>query len=229
MKQQSYPRVNPIITGVTGMIGEGVLHECLNHELVDRILVLGRRPSGMSHPKLKEVITPDLSDLSSVKDEIQGYNACYFCAGVSSIGKNEEEYTRLTYDLTLGAAKSLLEVNPGMAFCYVSGMGTDSSEQGKLMWARVKGRTENALAKMPFGAVYNFRPGIIQPIKGLKNTLKAYKYLGWLMPVFSLFSKNAVVKLSDIGTAMINSVLYSYPKQILEPGDIKQCAKQPVK
>ena len=149
-------KIKAIITGVTGMVGEGVLHECLNHSEVESVLVISRKPCGVKHEKLKEIIHKDFSDLSSIEDQLAGYNACYFCAGVSSVGKKEDEYKRITYDLTLNFAKTLFKLNSDMTFCYVSGVGTDSTEKGKSMWARVKGKTENDLLKLGFKDAYMF-------------------------------------------------------------------------
>jgi uncharacterized protein YbjT (DUF2867 family) len=217
-------KIKPIITGVTGMIGEGVLYECLKHPNVEEVVVVTRKPTGISNPRMKEVVVKDFNDLSEVKDQLKGYDSCFFCAGVSSIGLNEEEYSKLTYDLTTNFARSLAELNPGMTFCYVSGAGTDSSEKGKSMWARVKGRTENAVARVPFKKVYNFRPGFIKPTKGLKNTLKLYTYLGWLYPVIKTISPNMGCSLTEIGQAMINSVLTGYDKTVIEVKDFIKLA-----
>ncbi|RYD86662.1 MAG: NAD-dependent epimerase/dehydratase family protein, partial [Sphingobacteriales bacterium] len=169
-------KLKVIVTGATGMVGEGVMHECLLHPDIAEVLIIKRRPAGFNHPKLKEIIHADLADISSLESQLTGYDACYFCAGVTSLGKNEEEYTKLTYDLTIGFAKTLAKVDPDMTFCYVSGTSTDSTEKGSVMWARVKGKTENDLAKLPFKKVYNFRPGFMKPTPGLKNTLGLYKY-----------------------------------------------------
>ena len=160
-------KINAIITGTTGMVGEGVLYECLLHPDVESVLVINRTPCGIKHEKLKEIIHKNFLDLSSIEDQLKEYNACYFCAGISSMGKSEEQYKRITYDLTLNFANTLLRSNPDMTFCYVSGVGTDSTEKGRSMWARVKGKTENDLMKLQFKAAYMFRPGYIQPTKGL--------------------------------------------------------------
>ena len=169
-------KIRAIITGVTGMVGEGVLHECLLHPAVESVLVINRKPCGIKHQKLIEIIHQDFFDLSPIDNHLTGYNACYFCAGVSSVGIKEEEYKHITYDLTLNFAKTLLKLNSEMTFCYVSGVGTDSTEKGRSMWARVKGKTENDLLKLGFKDAYMFRPGYIQPTKGLKNTYKIYEF-----------------------------------------------------
>ena len=207
------------------MVGEGVLHEALLHPDVESVLVVSRKPSGVSHPKLKEIIIPNFFDLSSIESELAGYNACFFCLGVTSIGKKEDEYRKLTYDLTMNFAKAVSKQNSDMTFCYISGAGTDSSEKGKLMWARVKGKTENDLMKLPFKKVYALRPGFIQPTKGLKNTLKIYKYASWAIPLFRFLFPTAVVSLKEIGLAMINVASKGYPKSILEVRDIAEVAK----
>src|SRR3990172_100580 len=167
-------KIKAIITGTTGMVGEGVLHECLNHPDVESVLVINRRTCNVSHTKLKEILHNNFYDFTSIEDRLTGYNACFFCLGTTSVGKNEEEYTRITYELTKALADNLIKLNPDMVFCYVSGTGTDSTEKGKVMWARVKGKTENYLINL-FAKAYMFRPGIILPIKGLKNTLTLYK------------------------------------------------------
>lgn len=213
-------KIKAIITGATGMVGEGVLHECLLHPDVESVLVINRKPCGVKHEKLKEIIHKDFFDLSSIENQLTGYNACYFCAGVSSVGKNEAEFKRLTYDLTLYFAKTLLRLNPEMTFCYVSGTGTDSSEKGKTMWARVKGKTENDLLKLPFQSAYMFRPGYIQPTKGLKNAYKAYKFFAPFYPIWKTLFSKYVTTLREIGLAMINVTQYDSDKKVLECKDI---------
>jgi uncharacterized protein YbjT (DUF2867 family) len=217
--------LNVIITGSTGMVGEGVLHECLQHPDVESILVINRKPCGVKDPKLTEIIHPDLFDISALKEHLTGYNACFFCLGVTSLGIKEPEYTRITYTLTMGFAKMLAGLNPGMTFCYVSGAGTDSSEKGRLMWARVKGKTENDLLKLPFRQAYNFRPAFIIPTKGLKNTHSYYKKFAWLIPAVRTILPNYITTLKDLGIAMINSALLGYSGKVLEVKDIKQLAK----
>jgi len=214
-------KTRAIITGSTGMVGEGVLHICLNAPEVESILVVNRRSCGVEHPKLKEVIHKDFLDLSSIEDQLEGYNACYFCAGVSSIGKKENEYKKITYDLTLNFAETFLKLNPDSIFTYVSGVGTDSSESGRSMWARVKGKTENDLLQLPFKDAYMFRPGYIQPIKGLKNTYKIYKIFSPAYPLLEKLFPKYVCTLEQLGNSMINVTLNGYDKKVLEVGDIR--------
>lgn len=221
-------KLKVIITGATGMIGEGVLYECLHHPQVEKVLVITRKTTGYSDPKLTEIIHNDFFDFSSIEESLKGYNACYFCLGVTSLGKTEAEYRKFTYDLTLRFATKLASLNPDMTFCYISGAGTDSSEKGKRMWARVKGKTENDLAKLPFKQVYNFRPGGIKPFLPLKPSqiyYKTYKYMGWLMAVMQVIAPGMVIRLKDLAAAMINVSLLGYPKNTLEMKDMKILAK----
>ncbi|HTH32053.1 MAG TPA: NAD-dependent epimerase/dehydratase family protein [Lacibacter sp.] len=213
-----------IVTGASGMVGEAVLHECLNSNFVKEVLVLGRRSCGTTHPKLKEILHSNFHDLSAIADQLKGYDACFFCAGVSSVGKKEEEFYHLTYTLTMNVAETLAKQNSNMTFCYVSGAGTDSSEKGRMMWARVKGKTENDLTKLPFAQVYNFRPGFTIAIKGMKNTLSYYKYFSWMIPIIKTLAPNMIVRLQDIGQAMLKAATKGYKKQILEVKDIKELA-----
>lgn len=221
-------KINVIITGVTGMVGEGVLYQCLQHPAIDKVLVVTRRTSGYVHPKLTEVVHNDFFNLSSIADKLKGYQACFFCMGVTAVGKSEAEYTRLTYTLTMNFANTLATYNPDMTFCYISGAGTDSSEKGRSMWARVKGKTENDLTKLPFKQVYHFRPAGIEPFLPLKPSqtyYKTYKYMGWLIGVFKLVLPNYVVTLKDLAAAMIQVSLVGYRTSILEVRDIKEAAK----
>ena len=218
-------KINVIITGSTGMVGEGVLNECLHHQQVESVLVINRRPCNVQHEKLKEIIHNDFLDISAIKDHLSGYNACYFCMGVSSFGMKEEDYRRITYDLTMHMAKTLNEINPDMIFSYVSGMGTDSSEKGRSMWGRLKGKTENDLLKL-LESAYMFRPGYIQPTKGLKNAYKIYKILAPFYPIWKTLFPKYVCTLQDLGLAMINCTLYGYDKPLLENIDIAKLAKQ---
>lgn len=214
-----------IITGTTGMVGEGVLHECLQNPDITAVLLINRKPLGITHPKLKEIIHSDFFELSSIEGQLSGYDACYFCLGVSAIGMNEEDYYRMTYTLTLYVAQVLSKANPEMVFCYVSGSGTDSSEKGRAMWARVKGKTENDLMNLPFKKVYAFRPGYMQPTKGLKNVKKYYHYMSWMYPFFRTVFPSFVSTLKELGLAMIAVTQNGYPKKVLEVKDIIKLAK----
>ena len=218
-------KINAIIFGATGMVGEGVLHICLNHPNVESVLAVTRRPTDITHPKLKEVIHKDFYDYSAIELQLRGYNACYFCLGVTSVGKNEDEYTRSTYELTMRAARTLSRLNPGMMFCYVSGSGTDGTEQGRIMWARVKGKTENELRKLPFKASYAFRPGFIKPIKGLTRAHALSTLLGNAYPLLKVLFPGFVCTLHDLGIAMINITLVGYSKPFLENRDIELVAR----
>ena len=218
-------KINAIIFGATGMVGEGVLHECLKDPDIESVLVINRRSCGVNHEKLWEIIHTDFLNISPIEYELAGYNACYFCMGVSSIGKKEEVYTRLTYDLTMHVANTLVKLNPEMTFCYISGAGTDSTEKGRSMWAHVKGKTENDLMKLPFKASYMFRPGYIQPTKGLKNTYKFYKVVAPIYPLIKVLFSKYVCTLEEIGRSMINVTLFGSDKQILECKDILKQSK----
>jgi uncharacterized protein YbjT (DUF2867 family) len=217
--------IKVIITGATGMVGEGVLFECLEHPDIKQVLIVNRRPYNGKHPKLIECIVPDFFNLDAINDKLTGYDACFYCAGVSSIGMNEKEYSYLTYDTTMHFASKLANPNPEMIFNYVSGSLTDSSEKGSVMWARVKGKTENALMRLPFKKVYNFRPGFMKPTPGQKNIKSYYKIIGGLYPLLLMLFPNHVSTLREVGLAMINSVIKGYDKQILEIKDIKLLAK----
>lgn len=216
-------KLKVIVTGVTGMVGEGVMHECLLNDNVAEVLIISRREAGHSHPKLKTIVHGDMQNIEAIKEQIRGYDACFFCLGVSSVGMKEEQYTKLTYDLTLGFAKTMAEVNPNCVFTYVSGANTDSSEKGKSMWARVKGKTENDLLKL-FPNGYMFRPGYMHPTPGLKYTLKYYKYITWMYPVLKLLFPAAASTLADLGRAMLQVAFKGYDKRILEVRDIKKSA-----
>jgi len=202
------------------MVGEGVLLECIRHQQVERILVVGRRPCGVVHQKVKEVLVPDFFDLSSIEPELRGFDACFFCLGVSSVGMKEPEYTKLTYDLTMNFARAVSKLNSNMTFCYISGAGTDTSEKGRSMWARVKGKTENDLMKLPFKQALAFRPGIMHPTPGMKNTLALYKYFAWIWYLGRPFSPSVFLRLSEVGTAMVNAALHGSEKKVLEAKDI---------
>jgi hypothetical protein len=219
-------QINAIITGSTGMVGEGVLHECLLHPEVESVAVINRRACGVQHPKLKEIIHKDFSDFSSIENQLSGYNAAFLCMGVSSVGLKKEQFVHLTYDLTMALAKPLAEKNPSITICYVSGAGTDSSEVGKIHWARVKGMTENHIMQLPIKQAYMFRPALIIPTKGLKNTYTAYKVMAILIPLIKLLIPRYICSLKEIGLAMINSVNKGFEKRILEVPDIIALAKK---
>lgn len=215
-----------IVTGATGMVGEGVLMECLNDSRVAEVLIVNRRPSGFNHPKLKEVVHTDFFDLSAIEAQLSGYDACYFCLGVSSVGMDADTYYKLTYALTLNFAQTVSRVNPGMIFTYVSGSGTDRTEQGKLRWARVKGKTENDLARLPFKAEYNFRPGGLIAAKGAKNIPGWYNWLAWLVKLVGVFMPNGVSTLKQLGEAMLQVTFAGFNKQDVEVKDIKELSAQ---
>ena len=211
-----------IITGATGMVGEGVLFECLDNSAVTEVLIIGRKHYDLSHQKLKELVLKDFSEIKNHSEVLKDYDGCFFCAGISSVGENEESFTKKTYDFVVPFAENLSEIKPDMTFIYVSGSRTDSTEKGKVMWARVKGRTENALMKLNFKGQYNFRPAIMTGTKGQKNVKTIYKILG---PLVAPFISAKTLKLSEVGKAMINSISKGYPKQILEVDDIIELAK----
>ena len=219
-------KIRTIITGVTGMVGEGVLHEALLHPDVEKVLVINRRPCGITHPKLTEIVHTDFFNLNTIADQMTGYNACFFCLGVSSVGMNEEKYYSLTYTLTMNMAEVLSKQSPDMTFCYISGAGTDSTENGRINWARVKGKTENDLMKLPFKKVFAFRPGFLKPTSGLKNVHRFYGVFVLLYPVFRFLMPKFVSTLKELGLAMINSVLLGYNKSIIEVQDIIQLSKK---
>lgn len=211
-----------ILTGATGMVGEGVLLECLENPNISEVLSVSRKPSGKKHAKLKEYLVSDFLTIDLNDENLKGYNACFFCAGISSVGISEEDYTKITYDTTLHFAKILLNLNPEMVFNYVSGASTDKTESGKIMWARVKGKTENDLKKLGFKDAYNFRPGFMKPVEGQVNVKWFFKPLVWLFPII-LPSKS--LTLHEVGRAMINAVQKGYSTSVLEIQDIKNLAK----
>jgi uncharacterized protein YbjT (DUF2867 family) len=218
-----------IVFGATGMVGAGALIECLEDPQVRSILVIGRRSVGISHPKLRELIRSDFFDYSDARADLAGYDACFFCLGVSSVGLSETAYTRLTYDLTLAAARAIVEVNPRLTFCYVTGAGTDSSEQGRTMWARVKGRTENALLALPFKAAFMFRPAFIQPVKGVRSKTRwyqaVYTIVAPLSPVMLRLFPQVSTTTARLGRTLIHVAAVGYPKPILYSRDINALGK----
>jgi hypothetical protein len=211
-------KIRAIVTGASGMVGEGVLMECLNSPNVEAVLVLGRRHCGITHPKLTEILHPNFYDITPIQSALTGYNACYFCLGVTSVGKNEEAYTQQTYTLTMHVATVLSNQNKDMVFCYVSGKGTN--EHGKQMWARVKGKTESDLQKLPFKAVYAFRPGFMKATAGQQNTLKMYPYFAWLYPILKLLFPGSATTLAEVGQAMMNITQRGYTTTTIEVPDI---------
>lgn len=213
-----------IITGTTGMIGEGILLECLNDDRISSILSVSRKPTGKNHPKLKEYIVSDFLSLQEGDENLKSYDACFFCAGVSSIGINAADYERISYDTTLQFARAV-EPNPNMSFIYVSGSGTDSTEKGKLHWARVKGKTENDLMKLPFKQAFGFRIGIVEIAKGQIHVLPFYKYVSWLIPVLKIVSPNILNTMKQVANAMIVVSSKGHPKNIIHVKDIHQMSK----
>ena len=216
--------MNILIFGATGMVGQGVLRECLLDPEVSQVICLGRASTGQQHPKLREIVQADVADLSPIGTQLAGVDACFFCLGVSSAGMSEERYSSLTYDLTMRAAESLVRIAPRAVFMYVSGKGTDSTERGRAMWARVKGRTENALLRLPFRDAYMFRPGLIIPEHGITSRTRiyraAYVVLGPLFPLLRRLFPGSVTTTGKLGRAMIAVAKRGYPKKILEPTDI---------
>lgn len=208
------------------MVGEGVLYECLNHPDVESLLVINRRSISTNHPKLTEIVHNNFYDLSGIENRLSGYNACFHCLGTTSIGKSKEEYTKITYNLTKTLADTLSKLNSDMIFCYVSGAGTDSTEKGKVMWARVKGKTENYLLNLGFNNAYMFRPAFILPTKGLRNTLTLYKIFSPLLPIVRFLFPRYVCTLKEVGQAMINCFKKGHEKKILEVKDIKLLAEK---
>ncbi|MCF7807365.1 MAG: NAD-dependent epimerase/dehydratase family protein [Candidatus Marinimicrobia bacterium] len=218
--------IKAIITGATGMVGEGVLHECIKHPDIESILVITRKPTGVNDPKVTELIHTDFSDFSSLEEELRGYNAAYLCMGTTSFLSSEKSYSYVTYDLTMALARPLVALNPDITLCYVSGAGTDASEAGRLMWTRVKGKTENDLLKLPAKQAFMFRAGIITPTRGLKNTYTFYKILNPILPVVRKLFPGMISSLEEIGLAMIQATKEGYEKPILEVADIVALAAQ---
>ena len=218
-----------ILLGATGMVGQGVVRECLLDPEVETVLAIGRNATVQQHEKLHEIVHNDLFDLSAIEGKLSGYDACFFCLGVSAVGKTEEAYRRVTYDLTISVARTLARLNPAMTFIYVSGSGTDSTERGRLMWARVKGKTENALLQMPFKAVYMFRPGYIQPLHGIPTKTKwygaVYAMVGPLYPIWKVLFPKYVTTTECLGRAMLKVAKRGAPKSVLENQDIRSVCR----
>lgn len=217
-----------IIFGASGMIGKGVLLECLDSPRVEQVLAVGRSALGINHAKLRELVHKDFTDFLPVADTLSGYDACYFCLGISAAGMKEEDYKHITYDYTMAAARVLRDRNPGMTFCYVSGAGTDSTEKGRMMWARVKGKTENDLLKLGFRQTFLFRPGAIRAKRGIESRTPLYRviyrYFGWILAIMEFLAPDSITDTVRIGRAMINVSLRSYHKAIIDPRDINRLA-----
>lgn len=218
--------MNVVLFGASGMVGQGVLRECLLDPDVRSVLSIVRSPTGQEHAKLRELVLQDFFDFSTIEGDLSELDACFFCLGVSSAGTTEAAYTRITYDLTLAAAQTLAKRNPGMTFIYVSGQGTDSSERGRIMWARVKGKTENALLGLPFKSAYMFRPGVIQPLHGIRSKTEVYEafysVLRPLLPMLKRVFPNSVTTTEQIGSAMLKVAKQGAPKRILDNRDINR-------
>jgi uncharacterized protein YbjT (DUF2867 family) len=216
--------VNVLIFGATGMVGQGVLRECLAAHDVAMVKTIGRNPTGQRNLKLRELVHAEMWHYDGIDDELTGFDACFFCIGASSAGMSEEKYNHLTYDLTLAAARKLAALNPQMVFVYVSGVGADSTEKSRVMWERVRGKTENALLALPFRAAYIFRPGMIQPLDGIQSKTPAYrifyKLAGPILPLLRRMLPGLVVTTAQVGQAMLNAVRRGAPKTLLEPPDI---------
>ncbi|MCI4352037.1 MAG: NAD-dependent epimerase/dehydratase family protein [Thermoplasmata archaeon] len=218
-----------VLFGASGMVGQGVLRECLREPSVEAILSVGRTPTRQHAEKLREVLLTDLTDLRNVEDRLRGYDAGFFCLGISSAGMSEEAYRRVTYDVTVAVAQTLARLNPGMTFVYVSGAGTDSTERGGSMWARVKGQTENALLRLPFKAAYMFRPGIIQPLHGIRSKTRAYRAayaVMWpLIPLLKWVFPNSLTTTERVGRAMIRVATVGAPQRLLGTREINELGK----
>jgi uncharacterized protein YbjT (DUF2867 family) len=213
-----------LILGATGMVGQGVMRECLLDDGVARVVTLGRHATGNAHPKVREIVHADLFHLQSIEQELTGLDACFYCLGATAAGKSEAEYARINHDMTLAVAETLARVDPDMTFVYVSGMGTDSTERGRTMWARVKGRTENALLRLPFRAAYMLRPGIILPMHGIKSKTTLYRVGYTLMtplyPVLRALFPRAITSTEHLGRVMLRLARSGYSKPVLESADI---------
>ena len=218
-----------LLFGATGMVGRGVLRACLLAPDVELVQTVGRSATGLHEAKLREVVHSDLFHYESIEDQLKGFDACFFTLGVSSAGMREPEYTRITYDLTMAAATTLARLNPQMVFVYVSGASTDSTEKGRSMWARVKGRTENDLLKLPFRAAYMFRPGFIEPVHGARSKTALYRAIYAmtkpLMPVLRVLMPNAILTTDQVGQAMLNAARRGAPKQLLEVNDLRDLSR----
>ena len=218
-----------ILFGATGMVGQGVLRECLLDAEIEGVLAIGRTATGRTHEKLREIVREDMFNYADIEEQLRGYDACFFCLGVTSAGMTEADYRHLTYDLAVAAGEVLARVSPGMTFIYVSGTGTDSSERGRSMWARVKGATENALLRLPLAA-FMFRPGVIQPMHGERSKTRLYRVMyvmtGWVIPVLIRVFPKYVTTTERMGRAMIEVAKHGAPKKVLETRDINDLAQK---
>src|SRR5688500_2868833 len=216
--------MNVLILGATGMVGQGVLRECLLDDGVERVVTLGRTPTGQAHPKLREIVHDDLLHLTNVEDRLRDLDACFYCLGASAAGLSEAEYSRINYDITLAVAETLVRLDPDITFVYVSGTGTDSTERGRVMWARVKGRTENALLRLPFRAAYMLRPGVIIPMHGARSKTRLYRVfytvLGPLLPAVKALFPQSVITTEHLGRVMLRLARSGYSKRVLEAADL---------
>lgn len=216
--------MNVLILGATGMVGQGVLRECLLDEGVTRVVTLGRSPTGQSHPKLREIVHGELLNLRPIEGQLTGLDACFYCLGASATGLSEADYTQINYVLTMSVAEALARIDPDMTFVYVSGAGTDSSERGRAMWARVKGRTENALLRLPFKAAYMLRPGLIIPMHGVKSKTRLYRafytVLGPLLPLMRKLFPRSIITTEQLGRVMLRLARSGYSKPVLEAADL---------
>lgn len=221
--------LNVIITGATGMVGKGVLLECLDSKIIDSVLIVNRNAQGMQHPKLKELMVEDFFNLVPIEKDLVGYDACFFCLGITSVGTPEDVYQKITYDLTMNFAKTLLKHNENMTFCYVSGQGTDSTEKGRSRWARIKGKTENDLLNLGFKSAFMFRPGFIQPQRGITSRTKLYNLLYvFFSPLYAILKHfpGAATSTTNMGLAMIRVASEGSPKTILGNNDINLLVKK---
>lgn len=215
-----------LLFGATGMVGQGVLRECLLDPDVSEVVTIGRSATGQSHARLREIVHADLTDYTAIESQLTGFDACFFCLGIASVGMSEADYRRITYDIALAAAETLVRLNPAMVFVYVSGASTDSSEKGRWMWARVKGATENAIMRLPFRASYMFRPGAIQPLHGIRSKTRLYRLIydltGPLLPLLQRWLPDSITTTEQIGKAMLKVAREGAPKPILENADINR-------
>ena len=215
-------KLSVLVTGSTGMVGEGVLQVCLQHPSDEKVVALNRRSVGFSHPKLTEILLPDFHQLKTVESQLKGLDACFHCMGISSIGTDEATYKDITYTLSILLGETMSRLNPGSVFCYLSGAGTDATETSKLSWARLKGRTENELMRMPFKAMYRYRPGFIKPLPGATHVQAFYKYVNWMFPIGKALFPDGFSSIEEIGRSMIQVALKEDESKLLAGKDIRR-------